>query len=78
MKHASTSTNYVAFTKQVKVASTGTNYASFTKQVKVERENKPALNLKSMKIVGFEQTWTLWACICQGNFMLKNSQSENT
>ena len=36
--------------------SAGTNYAILTKQVKVKHKKKPASNLKSMQIVGFEQT----------------------
>ena len=41
--------------KITKLASTGTNYAILTKQVKLQHEKKPASNLKSMQIVGFEQ-----------------------
>ena len=44
--------------KIMKHARTGTNYAILTKQVKVQHEKKPVLNLKSMQIVGFEQTYT--------------------
>ena len=37
----------------------GTNYAILTKQAKIQHEKKqPVLNLKSMQIVGFEQTST--------------------
>ena len=42
----------------MKHGSTGTNYAILTKQVKVQHEKKPVLNLKSMQLVGFEQTYT--------------------
>ena len=47
--------------RQVKImkhVSKGTNYAILTKQVKVQHEKKPVSNLKSMEIVGFEQTST--------------------
>ena len=36
--------------------SAGTNYAILTKKVKVQHKKKPVSNLKSMQIVGFEQT----------------------
>ena len=47
--------------RQVKImkhVSKGTNYAILTKQVKVQHEKQPVSNLKSMEIVGFEQTST--------------------
>ena len=34
------------------------NYLMLTKQVKLKRKNKPALNLKSIGNVGFQQTFT--------------------
>ena len=46
--------------RQVKItkhASTGTNYAILTKRVKTQYEKKPASNLKTMQILGFEQTF---------------------
>ena len=42
----------------MKHVSTGTNYTMLTKRVKVQDEKKPVSNLKSMQIVGFEQTTT--------------------
>ena len=44
--------------KIMKHVSTGTNYTMLTKRVKVQDEKKPVSNLKSMQIVGFEQTTT--------------------
>ena len=44
--------------KIMKHVSTGTNYTMLTKRVKVQDEKKPVSNLKSMQIVGFEQTPT--------------------
>ena len=44
--------------KIMKYVSTGTNYTMLTKRVKVQDEKKPVSNLKSMQIVGFEQTPT--------------------
>ena len=47
--------------RQVKImkhVSKGKNYAISTKYVKVQHEKKPVSNLKSMEIVGFEQTST--------------------
>ena len=44
--------------KITKHVSTGTNYTMLTKRVKVQDEKKPVSNLKSMQIVGFEQTPT--------------------
>ena len=44
--------------KITKHASTGTNYAILTKRVKVQHEQKPLSNLKSMQMIGFEQTST--------------------
>ena len=41
----------------MKHASTGTNYAILNKRAKVQHEKKPVSNLKSMQIVGFEQTF---------------------
>ena len=40
----------------MKHARTDTNYAILTKRVKLQHEKKPVSNLKSMPIVGFEQT----------------------
>ena len=40
----------------MKHASTGTNYVVLTKQIKVEHQKKLVSNLKSMQIIGFEQT----------------------
>ena len=42
----------------MKHAGIGTNYPILTYQVKVQHEKKPGLNLKSMQILGFEQTFT--------------------
>ena len=42
----------------MKHVSKGKNYAILTKYVKVQHEKKPVSNLKSMEIVGFEQTST--------------------
>ena len=42
----------------MKHVSTGTNYTMLTKRVKVQDEKKSVSNLKSMQIVGFEQTPT--------------------
>ena len=44
--------------KIIKHVSTGTNYTILTKRVKVQHEKKPVSNLKSVRIVGFEQTPT--------------------
>ena len=42
----------------MKHATTDTNYLVLPKRVKLLHEKKPALNLKSIERVGFEQTFT--------------------
>ena len=42
----------------MKHAWTGTNYPTLTKRVRLQHEKKPVLNFKSIKSVGFKQTFT--------------------